>query len=121
MSVKGVYEMTADSGWKTLPLASGITPNSDAVIPQYRKIGEAVYLRGGIKGITGDNVTIGTLPAGYRPTRVFHFLQNKTASGNVPMVARWKIESDGDIVMSFCEDQPEATHWFALDTSFLVN
>jgi len=119
--MKGVYDMTADSGWKTLPLASGITPNSDSVIPQYRKIGEAVYLRGGIKGIVNDNTLIGTLPAGYRPERVFHFIQNKTASGNMPMIARWKIESDGDIIMSFSYDQPEATHWFALDCNFLVD
>lgn len=119
--MKGVYEMTADSGWKTLPLKSGITPNSDSVIPQYRKIGEAVYIRGGIKGITGDNVVVATLPVGHRPTRVYHFLQNKSASGSVPMIARWKIESDGDIVMVFSEDQPAATHWFALDTNFLVD
>ena len=118
---KGVYEMTEDSGWITLPLASGITPNSDSVIPQYRKIGEAVYLRGGVKGITGDDTTIGTLPADYRPTRTFHFVQNKTASGDVPMIARWKVETSGAITMSFCEDQPTASHWFAIDTSFLVN
>lgn len=119
--MKGVYDMTADTGWKTLPLASGITPNSDSVIPQYRKIGEAVYIRGGVKGIVNDNTLIGTLPAGYRPTRVFHFLQNKTASGNMPMIARFKVETDGDIVMSFSYDQPESTHWFALDTTFLVD
>lgn len=119
--MKGVYEMTADTGWKTLPLKSGITPNSDSVIPQYRKIGEAVYIRGGIKGIAGDNVTVATLPVGCRPERVFHFLQNKSASGGVPMIARWKIETNGDITMVFSEDQSTATHWFALDTTFLVN
>lgn len=119
--MKGVYEMTEDSGWKTLPLARGITPNSDSVIPQYRKIGEAVYIRGGIKGIVNDDTLVGTLPAGYRPTRVFHFLQNKSASGGVPMIARWKIESNGNITMLFSYDQSDATHWFALDTSFLVD
>ena len=36
-------------------------------------------------------------------------------------VARWKIESDGDIVMVFVENQSEATHWFGLDTDFLVD
>lgn len=121
MAVKGVYEMTEDSGWRTLPLASGITPNSESVIPQYRKIGEAVYIRGGIKGIVNDNTIVATLPAGFRPERVFHFIQNKTASGNVPMIARFKIESGGNIVMMFAENQPESTHWFSLDTSFLLN
>lgn len=121
MARKGVYEMTEDSGWKTLPLASGITPNSDSVIPQYRKIGEAVYLRGGVKGIVNDGTIVGTLPEGYRPTRVFHFLQNKSASGGVPMLARWKVETDGKIIMVFAESQSEAAHWYALDTSFLVN
>lgn len=119
--MKGVYEMTADSGWKTLPLASGITPNSDSVIPQYRKIGEAVYIRGGIKGVVNDSTIVGILPEGYRPTRVVHFLQNKSASGGVPMIARWKIETNGNIIMVFSETQSEATHWFGLDTSFLVD
>lgn len=119
--MKGVYEMTADSGWKTLPLASGITPNSDSVIPQYRKIGEAVYIRGGIKGVVNDSTIVGILPEGYRPTRVVHFLQNKSASGGVPMIARWKIETNGNIIMVFSETQSEATHWFALDTTFLVD
>ena len=36
-------------------------------------------------------------------------------------VARWKIESDVDIVMVFAENQSEATHWFGLDTNFLVD
>lgn len=36
-------------------------------------------------------------------------------------VARWKIESDGDIVTVFAENQSEATHWFGLDTNFLVD
>lgn len=119
--MKGVYEMTADTGWKTLPLKSGITPNSDSVIPQYRKIGEAVYIRGGIKGIANDNTIIGTLPTGCRPTRVVHFVQNRTASGDTPMFARWKIETDGDVVMVFSEISSEAAHWFALDTTFLVD
>ena len=37
------------------------------------------------------------------------------------MVARWKIESNGRIIMVFAENQSEATHWFALDTTFLIN
>lgn len=119
--MKGVYDMTADTGWKTLPLASGITPNSDSVIPQYRKIGEAVYIRGGVKGIVNDSTHVATLPEGCRPERVYHFLQNKSASGGVPMVARWKIESNGRIIMLFSYDQVESTHWFALDTTFLIN
>lgn len=36
-------------------------------------------------------------------------------------VARWKIESNGRIIMVFAESQSEATHWFALDTTFLIN
>lgn len=119
--MKGVYDMTEDTGWKTLPLASGITPNSDSVIPQYRRIGEAVYLRGGVKGIVNDSTLVGTLPADCRPTRVVHFIQNKSASGGVPMIARWKIETNGNITMVFSYDQSDATHWFALDTNYLVD
>lgn len=115
-----VFDAT-DTGWVGLTLASGVVAYAPTQIPQCRKIGKTVYIRGGVKGIVNDNTLVGTLPAGYRPTRVVHFLQNKTASGNTPMAARWKIESDGDIIMVFSETQSEATHWYGLDTSFLVD
>lgn len=110
-----------DSGWLNLPLSTGIEAYATTQIPQYRKIGKTVFIRGGIKGIVNDSTHVATLPEGCRPERVYHFLQNKTASGGVPMVARWKIESNGRIIMVFAENQSEATHWFALDTTFLIN
>lgn len=114
-----VFDAT-DAGWVNLTLTSGVASYGGTQTPQCRKVGNTVFVRGAVKNVLGAGV-LATLPVGCRPERVFHFLQNKSASGGVPMIARWKIESDGDIVMVFSEDHATATHWFALDTTFLVN
>lgn len=51
------------TAWTTLPLSNGWV--SSESLPQYRKIGDIVYVRGNAgNGAAG---TIGTLPVGFRP------------------------------------------------------
>ena len=62
-----------DSGWINLTLNSGWTMNDYASeIPQYRKIGNIVYLRGLVNATTAAGNIIATLPAGYRPAGYFN-------------------------------------------------
>lgn len=68
-SINSLENNTADSGWKELPLADGVQAYSEAQKPVYRKIGKTVYMAGVFKGITGNDIVIGTLPEGYRPAR----------------------------------------------------
>lgn len=68
-----------DSGWITLPLAAGISAANGAA--QYRKIGKMVYVRAIVKAATDlggsyDEVTLATLPAGYRPSQMIAELQH---------------------------------------------
>ena len=69
----------ADSGWKALSLASGIVHYSDSGtntrVPSYRKIGNRAYIEGCIQVTpgSGSNVSIATLPDGYRPKNTIHF------------------------------------------------
>lgn len=72
MTIKdGVYKicefLISDTGWKTLPLINGAVAYSDTNIPQYRKIGNKVFLRGVVKGITSINFDFAQLPEGCRP------------------------------------------------------
>lgn len=110
-----------DSGWLTLPLASGITAYSDAQMPQYRKIGDVVYIRGAVKGITTNEKVVATLPEGYRPTRAKSYVQNMTASGTIANFTRMQVQADGDIEMQWNTYENNANYWYCLDTEFLVN
>lgn len=62
-----------DSGWQTLTLGSDFAAYSSTTVPKYRKVGKIVEICGVLKPtatITGSTTqyTIGTLPAGFRPT-----------------------------------------------------
>lgn len=52
----------ADSGWVELTLESGVTAFSDGTKPAVRKIGNCVYMRGAIFGLSANRKTIATLP-----------------------------------------------------------
>lgn len=58
----------ADSDWLDLILNTGWSFQYETDKPQYRKIGNVVYLRGLLDATTSAGTTIGELPEGYRPT-----------------------------------------------------
>ena len=60
-----------DTGWITLPLESGIIDSAE--LPQYRRVGNQVHVRGRLVRSGGASWVVGTtavatLPAGFRPT-----------------------------------------------------
>ena len=61
-----------DSGWTDVSLASGFTTYSSGSNLRYRKIGSLVQIQGIVKNTSaiaaGTISTIGTVPAGYRPS-----------------------------------------------------
>ena len=52
----------SDTGWSELTLADGVTAFSDSTKPAVRKIGNCVYMRGAIFGLSANRKTIATLP-----------------------------------------------------------
>lgn len=85
-----------DSGWITFPFALNYQGfGSGYQAPQYRKIGDLVYLRGTISRNTasaGPGSVAGTLPTGYRPLATALFEQ-----GGAGTRARVDVESDGEV------------------------
>lgn len=65
--VSGIPQLV-DSGWIDLTLNSGWSYQYDTDKPQYRRIGNVVYLRGLVDGTASAPTTIGELPVGYRPS-----------------------------------------------------
>ena len=72
----------ADSGWVVLPLASGVAAYDAATIPAVRQIGNRVYLRGAIKGMSGTGEVVGTLPVEMRPAVDFIYSVSAVPRGS---------------------------------------
>lgn len=115
---------TSDTGWINFPVANGVSAYSSAQQPRYRKIGNVVILTGAVKGIKKDKTIIGTLPTGFRPTKVVSFVQNMSATNNIANIARWQVQTDGDIEMQYNDfpwEELDGTEWFPIDVMFLAN
>jgi hypothetical protein len=83
-----------DSGWLDVPYSATYDAGS---VAQYRKIGKIVYIQGQFLKDSGNvalSDTLGTLPAGFRPTgqRIF------TGAGSAACVVKIGINADGTIV-----------------------
>ena len=90
-----ISTLQQDSGWINLSLNSGWTMNDYvAEVPQYRKIGKTVYLRGLVNATAAASNIIATLPAGYRPSGYFNRFACALNQGEFVMV---QINANGQI------------------------
>ncbi|MCY9007206.1 hypothetical protein [Peribacillus frigoritolerans] len=114
------------SPWISLTLQNGVKPYGSTSTPQYRKIGNVVYLRGAVTNVLSPDTVIATLPVGYRPTGQTHnYIQNGSNSGNpsVSQYIRFYINTTGEIAI-FSASTPtqfEDGKWNPLHTSFPVD
>lgn len=117
----------SDTGWLSLPLASGIT-NGDVnpmYTPRYRKVGQTVYVQGLIKGVTktGSNATLATLPEGYRPRNYrpkFVAWGERISETDTSTLAAFRIYDSGAIAMLNCAKTPTADDVYTLNFSFVI-
>lgn len=119
-----VNTATSDTGWRNFTCASGISVYSSAQQPRYRKIGKFVILTGAVKGVKNDRTIIGTLPTGFRPSKVISFVQNMSATNGIANVARWQIQTDGDVEMQYNDypwEELDGTEWFPIDVIFAID
>lgn len=111
-----------DTGWLNLPLTTGIAVYADSQVPQYRKIGSTVFIRGAVKNVLALGV-LATLPAGYRPTATITFIQSTSLrTGGFPMYARYTINAAGEIRLESISDGASfgESKWFPLMTAFTI-
>lgn len=108
-----------DSGWLDLTLSNGAVAYNTAQRPQYRKIGNHIYIRGVLKNVTTFPTTVAQLPDGFRPAqRIIYFLAT-----NGPNTARLEIETNGiiNIVASDRVDITSSTHYSFGTLQFLID
>lgn len=110
-----------DSGWIDLPLNEGIVAYDANSVPQYRKIGNKVYLRGGVKGVDTDYTVIGTLPEGYRPPYAHPAVQNTSKSGGLAQFYRLSVGVNGAVEMMVTSRTHSVDAWYPINTDFLVD
>ena len=115
---------TEDSGWKDIPLQSGVTVGTIGEKPQYRKVGKRVDIKGSYSFTkTSSNDLLGVLPEGCRPTGYIYMLCPVgganimrifiLASGNI--YAEWIYSLTGDSVVT------GKVNWCNVNTSFYID
>lgn len=70
-SIIGTY--LSDTGWLQLELENSVTAFDSDSTPQMRKSGDHVHLRGSVKGVSSNALTIYTLPTTWRPSQELIF------------------------------------------------
>lgn len=110
-------EKLTDSGWITLPLLNGAVAYNTAQTPQYRKIGNHVFVRGVLKGITAPCI-VATLPEGFRPSQ--RLILNLPRAGYT--LTRFEIETNGEVKYVGSYSEIADITWFSFsDTNFLID
>ena len=113
-----------DSGWKNLTLNSTCTTGGFSGTPQYRKIGNHVYIRGSVS-VTASSSTLllANIPEGFRPSSFFY--KTNMAGGNC--VWRQTIGETGNINCEWIIDmvagskKTSGTIWLELNIDFLID
>lgn len=101
---KGIYQLNkdlADTGWIQMQLTSSFKNYSDQSKQEYRRIGKEVYLRGVMSPaakIPGsvNEVTITTLPEGFRPARS----EGQVCQGSMKNTWYLSVNPDGAVAFS---------------------
>ena len=117
-----------DSGWMPLTLENGITAHdaSFAVTPQYRKIGNHVYIKGHIYTSipSGGSKLIATIPEGFRPVSGTHYdicecggqrLGRFYASSTGNLAVEWVI------AVASTSGQYTGVGWIQIDMDYLTD
>ena len=111
-----------DTGWNALPLADGIQAYGGS-IPQYRKIGKIVSIRGAVKNVLAAG-PLATLPEGCRPTYSVSYVQNTSMrSTTCAMYARMLVGANGVIQVQAISDGAAfaADKWFPIHCTFMID
>lgn len=111
----------ADSGWLSLPIASGWTAYSSAWTPRYRKKNGMVEVRGGVKPTSattlGESVAVfGNLPSGYRPEYEFTTL----CQGSDRKIWLLHIYADGRMSAERYRDMASSSYQSASTSEWMI-
>lgn len=93
-----------DSGWQSVALSNGWISGTNPGPPQYRRVGNTVYLRGQVYNGTQTSVAF-TLPSGYYSTgtgagMIFTAICSSSLNGPASGTAQVRIDQSGNVIIS---------------------
>lgn len=111
--------LSNSSGWVDLELADGIEAYSSTQVPQYRREGAIVFLRGAYKGVSSisGSENLALLPVGLRPARNMNFLMKSNGD------AYWRCDvgNNGYIkIVNYSAGTISASSWLPAALSFVI-
>lgn len=109
-----------DSGWITLSLQNGATAYDGNSTPVVRCVGNRVYIRGAIKGLTQLGKTICQLPVAYSPERPHTFTTAAVSGSNVSATVTIQITPKGYMKLLATSAVIPADAQLSLETCFLA-
>ena len=118
-----ISNFMADGGWINFTLESGATSYDSTTAPAVRCIGNRVYLRGAVKGLTATGTTICTLPVNYRPA-IDHIYTTAAVDGSGTITSNVVIRilaSSGAVKLYGKSGTIDSTNLISIATSFLAN
>ncbi|AOH54497.1 hypothetical protein ABE28_009040 [Peribacillus muralis] len=121
---KKYLEDLKSTPWINLTLQNGVKSYQSNRTPQYKKIGNIVYLRGAVTNVLANGTIMATLPIGYRPLDMTHnYAQNGSNISGRSTNTRISVTTVGEIIMDGASElsQYEDGKWFPINTSFPVD
>lgn len=105
-----------DTGWKDVSYESGFTAGPPGQL-QYRRIGNRLYLRGGVTGTipTATYTLVATLPSEATPDTNYRL----PATGSVGRVGLFEVLTDGRIQVCHSWDSPPS--WMGVQQTILLD
>ena len=114
-----------DSGWQVLPLSDGVTVADTAfsVTPQYRKIGNHVFIKGHVKcSVPSGGTLIAVLPEAYRLPHGTHYDIGECAGQRI---SRIYADANGNLKCEWVQNIAGGAFtnetWIQIDMDYLVD
>jgi hypothetical protein len=113
--INGINERIVDTGWVSLELLNGAKLFTAGYDLQVRRIGNTVYMRGRITGLTAHPTTIAVLPQQFRPRDGYSFRFVVPSNGGTNAVFVFNPDS-GNVILDFTSDgNVPAERWFSFN------
>jgi len=110
-----VEEKINDTGWVSLELLNGVKLFTEGYDLQVRRIGNTVFMRGRITGLTEHPTTIAIMPEQFRPRDNYSFRFLVPSNGGTNAVFVFNTTS-GTVILDFTSDgNVPAERWFSFN------
>lgn len=114
-AIDNINARITDTGWVTLTLLNGVKLFTEGYNLQVRRVGNTVYMRGRITGLTEHPTTIAILPQQFRPRDGYSFRFIVPSNGGTNAVFVFNPDS-GTVILDFTSDgQVPDERWFSFN------